>query len=71
MASGHIPRTTIYSYARFGEYLCVGFDDGTPVDDTYEAPFHFNGRLDSVVVDVSGEPFRDLALELEAFLSSQ
>lgn len=71
VASGHIDQTTIYSYALFGEYLCVGFDDGTPVDDTYDAPFPFSGVIDTVVVDVSGEPFRDLALEFEAFFASQ
>ena len=71
VASGSIPRTTIYSYTLFGEYMCIGFDDGTPVDDTYEAPFRFTGKLATVVVDVSGEPFRDLALELEAFFASQ
>lgn len=71
VASGHIAQTTIYAYHLFGEYLCIGFDDGTPVDDTYEAPYAFTGELTSVVVDVSGEPFRDLALELEAFFASQ
>ena len=68
---GHLPRTTIYSYALFGEYFCIGFDDGTPVDDTYESPYPFTATLHSVVVDVSGEKFRDLALELEAFFASQ
>ena len=71
VASGEIPQTTIYSYHLFGEYFCIGYDDGTPVDDTYLAPFHFSGRLDTVVVDVSGTPFRDLALEIEAFFASQ
>jgi len=71
VASGDIPQTTIYAYHLYGEYFCIGFDDGTPVDDTYTAPFHYTGRLGAVVVDVSGEPFRDLALQLEAFFASQ
>ena len=71
VASGHIPRTTVYSYVLFGEYLCIGHDDCTAVDPLYEAPFHFTGSIDKVVVDVSGEPHRDLAIELEAFLASQ
>ena len=71
VATGHIPRTTVYSYVLFGEYFCIGEDDCTAVDPNYEAPFHFTGTIDRVVVDVSGEPFRDVAMDLEAFLATQ
>ncbi len=71
VASGEVPRTTEIAHSLFGDPLCVGYDDGTPVDDTYESPFAFTGVLHSVVVDVSGMPHRDLALEREAHRASQ
>ena len=71
VATGHLPSTTVFSYVLFGEYFCIGEDDCTPVDVRYAAPFHFTGTIDRVVIDVSGEPFRDLAMELEAFLATQ
>ncbi|CAB4771555.1 MAG: sulfatase-like hydrolase/transferase [Actinobacteria bacterium] len=71
VASGDIPQTTIYAYHLFGEYLCIGFDDGTPVDDTYVSPFHFTGLIRTIVVDVSGEKHRDVQVELEAFFATQ
>jgi len=71
VASGPVPTTTTIAYSLFGDPLCIGRDDGTPVDDTYRSPFAFTGTLHTVVVDVSGEPHRDLALELDALLASQ
>ena len=71
VAAGPMPHMTPFSYSVFGEYLGVGFDDGTPVDDRYTAPFRFTGELRTVVVDVSGEPYQNLALAWEAFLASQ
>ena len=37
----------------------------------YDAPFPFTGRLRRVVVDVGGEPYRDLQAEFEAIMSEQ
>ncbi len=43
-----------------GDGLCVGRDDASAVTPDYMAPFPFTGgEIEKVVVDVSGEPFRD------------
>jgi arylsulfatase A-like enzyme len=71
VATGHIPRMTPNFYAVYGDHLCLGFDDGTPVDDRYESPYRFSGEVRTAVVDVSGAPFRDLAATWEALRASQ
>ncbi len=59
-----VPRTAPFRFALAGEGLCCGFDDGTPVADTYESPFVFTGTLHEAVIDVGGTPMTDLAAEL-------
>ena len=52
-----------------GEGLNVGKDGGEPVTDDYpgESPWAFaGGTIHKAVVDVSGEPFVDLAMEAKA-----
>ena len=44
-----------------GAELHVGKDVGEPASDDYESPFEFSGGvIKQVIVDVSGERFRDL-----------
>ena len=54
-------------FSLVGEGLNVGRDGGQPVSSDYESPYEFRGGvIKQVVVDVSGEPFRDLEKELQA-----
>ncbi|MEA2292539.1 MAG: hypothetical protein QOE86_178 [Solirubrobacteraceae bacterium] len=55
------------------EGLCVGRDSGEPVTDyPGERPHGFTGgTIDRVVVDVSGEPYRDLEREAVALMAMQ
>jgi arylsulfatase len=46
----------------FDESFDVGVDTGTPVDDDYQVPFPFTGRLNKVTVELKGPP---LGAELE------
>ncbi len=53
------------------ERLTCGKDPGSPVADTYEAPFPFTGTLQRVVVDVSGERIQDHEAEIRLALARQ
>jgi arylsulfatase len=53
-----------------GEGLLVGRDGGQAVSADYKPPFAFGGgTIKEVVVDVSGERYRDLVKESEAMLA--
>ncbi|MHB1430559.1 MAG: arylsulfatase [Streptosporangiaceae bacterium] len=57
-----------------GEGLCVGRDSGDPITADYpgEPPSRFTGgTIRRVVVDVSGEPYVDLAREAQAMLARE
>jgi arylsulfatase len=55
-------------FCAVGDGLCVGRDDASPVSPTYTAPFRFTGgSIDKVVVDVSGERFRDHEAEVRGW----
>lgn len=60
-------RTQPGKFSLAGEGFNVGRDGGQPVSGDYESPFEFvGGVIHQVVVGVSGEPFLDMELELEA-----
>ena len=64
-AQGRI-RTQPGKFSIAGEGLNIGKDGGEPVTDDYpgEAPWAFTGgTIHRAAVDVSGEPFVDLAAE--------
>jgi arylsulfatase A-like enzyme len=69
--SGPIPATTPYAYNLMGEYLGIGFDDGTPVAPTYASPFAFTGRIDVAVVDVAGDAYLPSAQNWKAAVRGQ
>lgn len=47
-------------FCEVGDGICVGRDSASPVTPDYTAPFAFSGgKIDKVVVDVSGEPYID------------
>ncbi|HEY3352489.1 MAG TPA: arylsulfatase [Polyangia bacterium] len=60
-------RTQPGNFSLTGEGLVVGRDTGQAVSSDYRAPFPFRGgTIKQVVVDVSGEPYRDLDKEMQA-----
>jgi arylsulfatase len=65
VAAGDIARTAPYRFALAGEGLCCGYDDGTPVSDSYESPYEFTGTIHEVVIDVGGTTVADLVAEVE------
>ncbi|HEY9854980.1 MAG TPA: arylsulfatase [Stenomitos sp.] len=57
-------------FALAGSVLLVGRAGPQPISDDYASPFAFKGgTIRRVVVDVSGEPYRDFDKELAAALS--
>ena len=57
-----------------GEGLCVGRDSSEAVTDGYPgtAPHAFTGgRIDSVAIDVSAQPYVDLEREAVAMLARE
>jgi arylsulfatase len=67
-------RTQPGKFVLGGEGLCIGRDSGEAVTDDYpgEPPHRFTGgTLKRVVVDVSGEPYVDLAREAAAMLARE
>jgi arylsulfatase len=53
-----------------GDGICAGRDSASAVTPEYEAPFAFTGgRLDKVVVDLSGEPYIDHESDVRAWFS--
>ncbi len=55
VGEGKIPRTVPIAYSLYGDDLCCGYDNGTPVSRDYESNFPFTGTIRRVVVDVSKE----------------
>jgi hypothetical protein len=67
--SGEIEKTVPFGWSLTGDGLCCGFDSETPVSDQYGSAFRFTGKIDRVIVSVSGEPYQNTAKEIErAFL---
>ena len=53
----------------FGEGLSVGCDSGAPVSPDYAAPFRFTGgKIERVLLDVSGDNYVDHEKEVNAWL---
>ena len=54
-----------------GAQMLVGADNGSAVTPEYKAPFKFTGKINKVIVDVSGEQVRDHEAEMKIFLAKQ
>jgi arylsulfatase len=53
-----------------GDGICAGRDSASAVTPEYKAPFEFTGgTIDKVVVDVSGEPYRDHEADVRAWFA--
>ena len=64
VASADAPYTTPFMFNPGG--VSCGHNPGSPVTPEYPSPFKFTGRLEKVVVDVSGELIVDPEAELRA-----
>ena len=67
-------RTQPARFSLAGEGLNVGRDGGEPVTDDYPgtSPWRFvGGEIERVIIDVSGEPFVDLAKEAAALFARE
>lgn len=63
--------TPFKSYNFANEPLEVGRDGLTPVDDCYESPFSFTGRIVDVVIEAAGDGGIDTDALLEELMGSQ
>jgi len=67
-------RTQPGKFTLAGEGLCVGRDSGEPVTDDYPGPHPHafkRGRINRVVIDVSGDPYVDMEREAVAMLARE
>jgi arylsulfatase len=71
VGEGAIDRLTPVRHSITGGGITCGWEQGPSVGPGYTAPFRFTGTLHRVVVDVSGEPYRDPEAEFEAIMSEQ
>ncbi len=65
IGAGAIPKLAPFSWSLSGEGIAAGWDSESAVSDRYTEPFRFTGKLDRVVISVSGEPFEDFAKTVE------
>ena len=69
VASVDAPYTTPFMFNPGG--VSCGHNPGSPVTPAYSSPFTFTGRLERVVVDVSGDLIVDPEAELRAHMARQ
>ena len=69
VASADAPYTTPFMFNPGG--VSCGHNPGSPVTPEYTSPFKFTGRLEKVVVDVSGELIVDPEAELRVHMARQ
>lgn len=55
VGSGVIDRITFHTYTLMGDSFCVGYDDSTPVSESYASPYPFTGDLHRLTVAAEGE----------------
>jgi hypothetical protein len=71
VGEGELPFVTPARLSITGSGLTCGYEVGPAISFDYVAPFQCTGDILKVIVDVSGQPYRDLKAELEAVLASQ
>ena len=69
VASSDAPYTTPFTFNPGG--VSCGQNPGSPVTPAYASPFHFTGKLEKVVVDVSGDLIVDPEAELRMHMARQ
>lgn len=70
IGKGDIPVTSPIRLGQ-GAQMLVGADNGSAVTPEYKAPFKFTGKINKIIVDVSGEQVRDHEAEMKIFLAKQ
>lgn len=68
VGSGTIEKTVPFGWSLSGEGLCCGYDSESPVSDLYKAPYTFTGKIERVIVSVSGKPYENVAIEVKQAL---
>ena len=71
VGEAEIPFVTPARHAITGAGLTCGYEVGPAISNSYVAPFPFTGDIEDAVIDVSGQPYRDLAADLAAILASE
>jgi arylsulfatase len=71
VATGTIEHFTPVSFSYTGGGITCGYEAGPAVGEGYTAPFPCNTGLSRVVVDVSGEPYRDPLAEFQSMMTQQ
>ncbi len=66
-----ISRIVLHTYTLMGDVFCIGYDDATPVSESYASPFRFTGELRTVIVAAEGEAHDVSEQDWEASLRSQ
>ena len=71
VAEGTIDFFTPGRFSVTGAGITCGYSNGLPVTDEITPPFRFGGTIDSLFVEVDGEPFTDPAEEVDAIIAMQ
>jgi arylsulfatase len=60
VGEGPIPRLVPITFG-LSEGLTVGRDPSTPVTESYQSPFEFNGKIKKVVMELKEDPKQAVA----------
>ena len=71
MGEGDLPFVTPARLSITGAGLTCGYEIGPAVSFDYVAPFRCTGAIITAIVDVSGQPYRDLQAELAVIFAAQ
>jgi arylsulfatase len=71
VGEGELPFVTPARLSITGSGLTCGYEVGPAISSDYDAPFQSAGDILKVIVDVSGQPYRDLRADVAAALASQ
>jgi arylsulfatase len=71
IAEGTIKRFTPGRFSLTGAGITCGYSNGLPVADDVDPSSRFTGTIETVTVEVDGEPFVDPEEEAEAVISTQ
>ena len=71
VAEGTIEFFTPGRFSVTGAGVTCGYSNGLPVIDEISPPFRFSGSIDSLFVEVDGEPFIDPQEEVDAIIAMQ
>jgi len=71
VAEGTIEFFTPGRFSVTGAGVTCGYSNGLPVIDEISPPFRFSGTIDSLFVEVDGEPFIDPEEEVDAIIAMQ